>query len=242
MRVLGISGRPRQGAAAIAVDGRITAAVTDVSVARPAGSGEADASALPFAAIRACLAHASLAPDDIDLVVVEGLDERDLDDTRARWSARTDPSLRDLAGRTHLAVDTLTARAAQALLVGGGSHTRIAVLDLDGVTGGGTFESNGGLLSPLQAIDGVHHLSSAIADVARALGVRPHLSSLDALAERGQLEFLPALRQALTYRAFAVDLSTPALAATIAEAVAAAPGALSDPSPIHVPPPRRDAE
>ena len=52
MRVLGISGRSRRGAAAIAVDGRIIAAVTDESVARGADDGDAHPLALPFAAIR----------------------------------------------------------------------------------------------------------------------------------------------------------------------------------------------
>ena len=67
----------------------------------------------------------------------------------------------------------LTARAAQALLIGGQAHARIAVLDLDGVAGGGIFEANGGQLSPARPIEGVHHLSNAIAEVARTLGVAP---------------------------------------------------------------------
>jgi len=235
MRVLGISGRSRQGAAAIAVDGRLTAAVTEESVARAVDGGEAHPFALPFAAVRACLTHAGLQPADIDLVVVEGRDERDLDDTRARWSARAaDPSLRGLAAQPHLATDTLTARAAQALLVGGQAHARIAVLDLEGVTGGGIFEANDGRLSPLRAIDGVHHLSSAVAEIAGALGVSPHVSSLEALAERGHADYLPGLREALIYDNFAVDVSAPALAATIARAAEDAPGALSDPAPMHV--------
>ena len=235
MRVLGISGRSRQGAAAIAVDGRVIAAVTDESVARGADSGEAHPFALPVAAIRACLTHAGLRPEEIDVVAVEGRDERDLDDTRARWSARSaDPSLRGLAGQRHMAVGTLTARAAQALLAGGRSHARIAVLDLDGAGGGGTFETNDGQLSPLQTIEGVQHLSSVVAEVAQALGVSPHLSALDALAERGHEGYLPALRQAVTYRDFAIDVSAPALAGTLARAAEDAPGALADPSPIHV--------
>jgi len=235
MRVLGISGRSRQGAAAIAVDGRLIAAVTEESVARVADGGDAHPSGLPFAAVRACLARAGLKAEDIELVAVAGRDERDLDDTRARWSARAaDATLRGLATQPYLAVDTLTARAAQALLVGGPGHARIAVLDLEGATGGGTFAADRGQLSPLHPIEGVHHLSSAVAEVAQALGVSPHLSSLDALADRGHADYLPALRQALTYRDGAVEVAAPAFAATLARAGEDAPGALSDPSPIHV--------
>ena len=235
MRVLGISGRSRRGAAAIAVDGRIIAAVTDESVARGADDGDAHPLALPFAAIRACLSHAGLQSEDIDRVVVEGRDERDLDDTRARWSARAaDPALRGLAAQPHVAADTLTARAAQALLIGGRAHARIAVLDLDGVAGGGIFEANAGQLSPARPIEGVHHLSNAIAEVARTLGVAPQVSSLEALAERGHTDYLAGLREALTYGDFAIDVSTAALATTIARAAEDAPGALSDPSPLHV--------
>src|SRR6478735_2528473 len=225
MRVLGISARPRQGAAAIAVDGRVIAAVTDESVAPVAGRGGAATSHLPFAAIQACLAHARLASEHIDLVAVEGLDERDLDDTRARWSGRAaDPSLRGLAAQTHVAVPTLTARAAQALLASRDGHARIAVLDLDGATGGGTYQADGGALVALQSVDGIHQLSGAIADVAQALGIDPHLSALVALAERGHADYLPALRQALVYKNFSVDASGPALAAAVAQAADAAPG------------------
>jgi carbamoyltransferase len=235
MRVLGISARSRQGAAAIAVDGRIVAAVTDESVARGAGRGGTHTSALPFAAIQACLTHAGLTSENIDLIAVEGLDERDLDDTRARWSARAaDPSLRGLAAHTHVAVATLTARAAQALLASRDAHARIAVLDLDGVAGGGTYQADGDALVALQSVEGVHQIAGAIAEVAQALGVAPHVSALDALAERGQVDYLPALRQALVYKNFAVDASGPALATAIAQAGEAAPGALTDPAPMHV--------
>ena len=102
MRVLGISGRARHGAASIAVDGRVLAAVTDDSVARVEDVGYAHTAGLPFGAVRACLTRAGLAPDEIDLVAVEGAVDGDVDGTRARWGTRrrSRRSTRSPAGRT----------------------------------------------------------------------------------------------------------------------------------------------
>ena len=237
MRVLGISGRSRQGAAAIAVDGRRD---------RGGHRGERGAveraaatrtrSRLPFAAVRACLTHAALRPEDIDLVVVEGRDERDLDDTRARWSARAaDPSLRGLAGQPHLAVDTLTARAAQALLVGGHAHARIAVLDLDGVTGGGIFDADGGELSPPRRD---RRRPPSVERRRRGRARARGQPATSRHSSRWRNAVTPTISRHCgrpsTYRDFAVEVSAPALAATIARAAEDAPGALSDPAPIHV--------
>ena len=125
------------------------------------------------------------------MVAVEGRDERDLDDTRARWSARAaDPSLRGLAAQPHVAVGHADRPRRTGAAGRRSGHARIAVLDLDGVAGGGIFEANGGQLSPARPIEGVHHLSSAVAEIARTLGVARRLSSLDALAERGHADYL----------------------------------------------------
>jgi carbamoyltransferase len=236
MRVLGISGRSRHGAAAIAIDGRLVAAVTEESVARVEDVGYAHTSGLPFGAVRACLVRAGLAPDGIDLVVVEGAVDGDVDGTRARWGTQTsDPVLQTLATRHHLAVDSLTARAAQALPIIGQGHARIAVLDLDGVGHGGIFQADGGQLAPVRAIAGVNSLVSAVAQVTRALGCGDaEPGALYALAENGRPDYLSALRHVIAYREGAIGVSTSDLTATVGQAAAEAPGALSDRSPMHV--------
>jgi carbamoyltransferase len=236
MRVLGISGRSRNGAASIAIDGRLLAAVTEESVARVAAVGYAHTSGLPFGAVRACLTRAGLLPDDIDLVVVEGAVDGDLDGTRARWGTQTtEPMFHTLAGRPHLAVDSLTARAAQALPMVGQGHSRIAVLDLDGAGHGGIFQADGGRLASVQPIAGVNGLVNAVADVARALGCGDgDDASLYALAEAGKPDYLPALRHAIVYREGAIAVSASEMAATVRRASDDAPGALADPAPIHV--------
>ena len=236
MRVLGISGRARHGAASIAVDGRLLAAVTEESVARVEDVGYAHTAGLPFGAVRACLTRAGLAPDGIDLVAVEGAVDGDVDGTRARWGTQTsEPLFHTLAGRPHLAVDSLTARAAQALPVVGHGHSRIAVLDLDGAGRGGIFQADGGRLAQVQPIAGVNGLVSAVAVVARALGCEDDdRASLYALAETGRPDYLPALRDAMTYRDGTIDVSASLLAETVGRAGAEAPGPLSDPAPMHV--------
>jgi carbamoyltransferase len=236
MRVLGISGRSRHGAAAIAVDGRVLAAVAEESVARVEDVGYAHTSGLPFGAVRACLTRAGLGPDDIDLVVVEGAVEGDVDATRARWGTQTsDPVFQTLSGRRHLAVDSLTARAAQALPVVGEGHSRIAVLDLDGAGHGGIFQADGGQLAKVHTIAGINGLASAVAQVARTLGCSHNQpASLFALAESGKPGYLPALRRVMTYREGNIDVSSSELTAAVDQAGAEAPGVLSDPSPIHV--------
>jgi len=72
MNVLGITGRDRDAAAALAVDGRIVAAATEESLARVAGIGYAQAGGFPTAAVNACLSIAGLGPRDVHELVVAG--------------------------------------------------------------------------------------------------------------------------------------------------------------------------
>jgi carbamoyltransferase len=72
MNVLGITGRDRDAAAALAVDGRIVAAATEESLARVAGIGYAQAGGFPTAAVKACMSIAGLEPRDIHELVVAG--------------------------------------------------------------------------------------------------------------------------------------------------------------------------
>jgi hypothetical protein len=72
MNVLGITGRNRDAAAALAVDGQIVAAATEDSFARVAGVGYALTGGFPHAAAEACLRVAGLRSEDVhELTVAE---------------------------------------------------------------------------------------------------------------------------------------------------------------------------
>jgi carbamoyltransferase len=72
MKVLGISGRYRDAAAALAVDGRLIAAVSEECFTKVPGIGYQQTGGFPSRAVEACLAGAGLEPTDVDqLTVVE---------------------------------------------------------------------------------------------------------------------------------------------------------------------------
>src|SRR5262245_51494434 len=72
MNVLGISGRDRDAAAALAVDGKVVSAVAEESFARIPGIGYVHTGGFPHAAVKACLDRAGLDVSDIhELVVVD---------------------------------------------------------------------------------------------------------------------------------------------------------------------------
>jgi carbamoyltransferase len=72
MNVLGIAGRYRDAAAALAVDGRIIAAVSEDCFTKVPGIGYMQTGGFPSQAVEACLQSAGLKPADVDqLTVVE---------------------------------------------------------------------------------------------------------------------------------------------------------------------------
>ena len=68
--MLGISGRDRDAAAAVSVDGEIVAAAAEESFARVSRIGYRHTGGYPVAAIEACLARAAMTLADIDRVMV----------------------------------------------------------------------------------------------------------------------------------------------------------------------------
>ena len=89
MKVLGISGRYRDAAAAVAVDGSVVAAVSEDSYTRIPNVGYVQTGGLPAASIEAVLATAGLHRDDIDTIAVVNDDP----------SAETDDALHRFAGK-----------------------------------------------------------------------------------------------------------------------------------------------
>src|SRR5690349_14467755 len=80
MKTLGISGKHRDAAAAVAVDGRVIAAASEDSFARVPHVGYAMTGGAPHQAIAACLRAAGVGADEIDEVVVVCEDESDKSD------------------------------------------------------------------------------------------------------------------------------------------------------------------
>lgn len=68
MNVLGISGRYRDAAAALAIDGQVAAAASEDGFARVAGVGYAYTGGFPAAAVEACLAKVGLEIGDVDRI------------------------------------------------------------------------------------------------------------------------------------------------------------------------------
>src|SRR5262245_8481626 len=68
MVVVAITGRRRRAATAVAVDGRIVAAVRDAILTRVPWSGYRE-TGFPLPSFRACLDKAGLSPEKVDLVV-----------------------------------------------------------------------------------------------------------------------------------------------------------------------------
>src|SRR6476660_4376501 len=104
MKVLGITGRTHDAAAALAVDGRIVSAVTEDSFARMPGIGYAQTGGFPHAAVNACLAAAGIGLDDLTEVVA-------VDDGAAVLAGPAAP-----AGLAVRSIDAVQADAIQAAM------------------------------------------------------------------------------------------------------------------------------
>jgi carbamoyltransferase len=70
MNILGVSGRDRDAAAAVSIEGRLVSAVAEESLARVPGIGYARTGGFPHAAADAALKAAGLEPEDLEQIVV----------------------------------------------------------------------------------------------------------------------------------------------------------------------------
>ena len=109
MKTLGISGKYRDAAAALAVDGRIVAAASEDAFARIPNVGYSMTGGAPLRAVGACLQTAQLDPDALDEIVIVAEDGDD----------------GDAADATHVA--TLLASLSRA------QQTRVSPIDADAV-------------------------------------------------------------------------------------------------------------
>jgi carbamoyltransferase len=165
VKVLGISGRDRDAAAALSVDGRVVSAAIEESFARVPGIGYAQTGGFPSQAVEACLVAAGLEARAIDEVVV-------VDDSCAvLWPLPTPARVIDAAeaDARHAA---MTHPDAGAIVVCGANPPVLAVFTREGATWG-----------PREDVAGAAGLFEGAARLARALG----LGTADPLAELDRL-------------------------------------------------------
>jgi carbamoyltransferase len=172
-RVLAISGRHRDAAAALAVDGRLVAAVAEEAFARIPRVGYTLTGGLPAAAVRACLDAAGCAPEDIDEVTVVAA-ENGLEDAG--------PPVPGLPSRAVVtAVDALAADARQAALAG--PDVRRVVIASARPAAFVTFDAELGRMTASARIEGARHLAEAAAAMGALVGLdgRDPVAALDRL-------------------------------------------------------------
>jgi len=186
MNVLGISGHDRDAAAALAVDGRIVAAVTEDSFARVPGAGYAQTGGFPHAAVKACLSIAGLEPGDVSEVVV-------VDDA---WSPRSflarAESRADRGNGFEAPVRSIDPIHADALHAAASDPSSTSVV----VCGANppvlaVFACRDGRLGPRVDVAGAEALVDAARGLAGALGLDAHdpFASLDRLSLGAEPEF-----------------------------------------------------
>jgi carbamoyltransferase len=187
MNVLGITGRDRNAAAALAVQGRIVAATTEDTFARVPGVGYDLTGGFPQAAVDACLAAAGLDVADIDEVVVvedgDGHAQRD----PARGSF--DPIRASGIAAPVRAIPPADADAAHAAMSDPGSKAVLVFGDAPPVLA--TFHRNDNRLGSRVDIAGADRLVGAARELAALLGLRSDdpFAALDRLSIGAEAEF-----------------------------------------------------
>ncbi|HEX5068646.1 MAG TPA: carbamoyltransferase C-terminal domain-containing protein [Vicinamibacterales bacterium] len=220
MKVLGISGRDRDAAAALAVDGRVVAAATEDSFARVAGIGYALTGGFPRAAAQACLDVAGLDAADIDEVSVVNDTGAAAGAQRARGFERVPVRVVDPA-RADAAHAVMSDPAATAVVVCSAHPPLLAA-----------FAHHGDGLGPRVDIPGADRLVAGATGLAAVLGISGDdpFAALDRLSVGAEPEFQADMAQVLLWReADGVALESSALSDVARRVAGEFAGGLSDP-------------
>jgi carbamoyltransferase len=191
MNVLGISGRFRDAAAALAVDGQVVAAASEDCFTKVAGIGYGQTGGFPTQAVDACLNAAGLTRSDIEQITVvdDGQTTSEVVPTNFRTNDLRGPVLIDALRAD--AVQTAVSAGADAVLVCSTEPAAIA-----------SFVRDAGEIRSTGRIAAGDHLVSAAARLARSLGVpaRNPFQSLDRLGIGGESEFQDELAAAISWQ------------------------------------------
>src|SRR5579864_5705710 len=220
MRVLGISGKYRDAAAAIAVDGHVIAAASEDAFTRMPGVGYTQTGGFPRRAVEACLHKAGLRSTDVEQVtVVHG--ER-------RGRPEDDAGIGQvLHGIPLCPIDAMQADAVQTAASGPRSGS-VLVWSTDppsaAVFGGDDRLAAG------KALGGAEALAAGAASLARVLGLSSldPFGALDRLGVGGDPAFERDLASAMGADAGGVMVNLERLNGTAGSVARGLPGALSD--------------
>lgn len=205
MVVLGISGRDRDAAAAIVVDGRLAAAVSEESVSRVPRVGYRHSGGFPFSAATECLRLAGTHPADITTVAVARDTAPSAEDRESRWRL-PDAVVRNghaawaeiLGRRIVRRVHPLQADAAQVAAFCDIDQVLLVVVD---GAGGATFLKRDGRLVLRENLEGAGAMADAARDIARTLGCEGDnpFTAFEQLAAFGQAEW-PDVDKCLSWK------------------------------------------
>ncbi len=227
MKVLGISGRDRDAAAALAVDGRVIAAASEDSFTRVPGIGYTQTGGFPAAAVESCLRRAGVDASDLDEVsIVESGAGREEDGAVAR----------ERLGR--VPIRSIHAVRADAVQAAASSSGAIAVLVCGTEPGSiASFTRDHDELRAHSPLAGGDRLFAAARTVADALGLASThpLESIDRLSIGGEPEFETELAGAMHWKAGAgVQVDDARLSSTLESIAGAQPGGLDDARSLNV--------
>jgi len=205
MNVLGISGRDRDAAAALAVDGKVVSAVAEESFARVPGIGYVQTGGFPNAAVTACLQRAGLDAADVHEVVV-------VDDGRIK------PTGKGIGPFHAVPVREVSAERADAwhAAVTSGDASAVLVCSADPASIA-TFSRTGDDLGPRTDVAGSADLVRAARRVAGMLGINgaDPFAAIDRLGYGGEPAFEKEFSTAMSSKAAAIHADSDELADTI---------------------------
>jgi predicted NodU family carbamoyl transferase len=223
MNVLGIAGRHRHAAAALAVDGAIAAAASEETYVRVPGVGYDQTGGFPSRAVEAVLMRAGLTMADVNRLAI-------VDDAAADSTGGPGPAAADVpaAWRATVAalpvctIDPVDADARLSAAVTQADDVLVFTVDPPAVAAYGRTD---GELRLRARAGGVDRLVCAARSLARALGAsgaNPFLA-LDRLSGRGECEFVREMEDVLRWDPHGVIVDQERLARLTHDLVGAAP-------------------
>jgi len=223
MKVLGISGRFRDAAAALAVDGQLIAAASEDCFTRVAGIGYTQTGGFPTGAVQACLQTAGLEFGDIEqLTVVED------EGVHGSWHLVAP----DRRNQVQVSIPALHADAVHAA-VSSESAEAVLVCSTD-PPAMASFVRHGDRLEFDGRVPGSESLVSAARTVAGELGIADDdpVRGLDRLSIGGEPEFQDELAKLIRWDeangSSAIHVDEPGIAALLDKIGAAQPSRLAD--------------
>ncbi len=223
MNVLGIAGRHRHAAAALAVDGAIAAAASEETYVRVPGVGYDQTGGFPSRAVEAVLMRAGLTMADVNRLAIVDEAAADstgglgpaVDDVPAAWRAT-------VAALPVSTIDPVDADARLSAAVTQADDVLVFTVDPPAVAAYGRTD---GELRLRGRAGGVDRLVCAARSLARALGssgANPFLA-LDRLSGRGECEFVREMEDVLRWDPHGVIVDQERLARLTDDLVGAAP-------------------